>query len=128
MREVKIEDGDLETLGSVAASALDEIHEAFYGCAPATRCAWTSGTAMLLVLRSQQVVQGGAVSELAPPLGAMQRMVAAAVLRRTGETLRAAGRSSDPSRGLAVLAFEHITGGAPAGALRVVPTPVASNR
>ena len=43
-----------------------------------------------------------------PPLGSMQRMVAAAVERRAGETLRAASTSVDPERGLVVLAFERV--------------------
>ena len=38
---------------------------------------------------------------------AIQRMVSAAVRRRTGVTLRAGGVNVDPARGLAVLAFER---------------------
>ena len=38
----------------------------------------------------------------------MQRMVSAAVYRRTGETLRTAGTNLDTQRGLAVLAFERV--------------------
>ena len=43
-----------------------------------------------------------------PPLAAIQRMVSAAVYRRTGESLRAAGTNLEVQRGLVVLAFERV--------------------
>jgi hypothetical protein len=126
--KLRVEAKNLEDLGSVAARALDEIHAAIYGCPPESRSTWSSGAAMLIVLRSKQAVPAEPVSELTPPFAAIQRMVATAVLSRTGETLRPAGRSTDPSRRLAVLAFEHIVPKPPDRTLRGVPEPATKLR
>jgi hypothetical protein len=87
-------------IGAVAVDALDEIHRAIYGQAPAASRSWTDGDAILLVIR---LSQGCAPASVV----AIQRMVGAAVQRRTGVRLRAGGVNVDPSRDLAVLAFER---------------------
>jgi hypothetical protein len=42
------------------------------------------------------------------PLTSIQRLVGAAVYRRTGVSLRTAGTNADAERGLVVLAFERL--------------------
>ncbi len=51
----------------------------------------------------------------------MQRMVSAAVYRRTGETLRTAGTNLDAQRGLAVLAFERVRARSAPAKLEPIP-------
>ena len=103
MRYLKAHGADTEQLGAVAADALDEIHCAVYGVAPEATRAWTDGDAILVVMRMQARSVIGTT-----PVTAIQRMVAAAVHRRTGVRLRTGGVNFDPERGLAVLAFERI--------------------
>jgi hypothetical protein len=84
---------------------LADIHSALYGLAPAATRAWTDEDAILLVMRlpAESAARRGDA-----PLGAIQRMVGAAVFRRTGVSLRTAGTNVDAQRGLVVLAFERI--------------------
>jgi hypothetical protein len=105
VRHLTAHAAETERIGAVAASALADIHVAIYGQAPQATRAWTDGDAILLVLRlpAEPAAQG-----IEPALSAMQRMVSAAVYRRTGETLRTAGTNLDAQRGLAVLAFERV--------------------
>ena len=109
MRHITAGAAETEHIGEIAAQALAEIHSAIYGQPPQASRAWTDGDAILLVMRTPPATPGqtdAARSE--PPLSAIQRMVTAAVERRTGETLRAASTSVDPGRGLVVLAFERV--------------------
>jgi hypothetical protein len=95
---------ETERIGEIAAQALAEIHTAIYGQPPQATRAWIDGDAILLVMRTPpETAERGD-----PPLSSIQRMVTAAVERRTGETLRAASTSVEPGRGLVVLAFERI--------------------
>ena len=96
---------ETERIGGFAAEALAEIHSALYGVAPKATRAWTDGDAILLVLR---LPTEPAAHGIEPALTAIQRMVSAAVYRRTGETLRTAGTNLDVQRGLVVLAFERV--------------------
>jgi hypothetical protein len=123
VRQTTAEAAETERIGEIAAQALSDIHNAIYGQAPQASRAWTDGDAILLVMRlaPEVTTQGGE-----PPLALIQRMVGAAVARRTGESLRAASTSVDPERGLVVLAFERVRGAvaepeagrAPAGPVR----------
>jgi len=114
---------ETERIGEIAAQALADIHTAIYGTAPEATRAWTDGDAILVVMR---LAPDAAGQRAEPPLASMQRMVSAAVERRTGETLRAASNSVDPERGLVVIAFErvrapreeHDPGRLPAGPVR----------
>ena len=83
--------------------ALEEIHCAIYGRAPEAARAWTEGDAILLLMRIRPSTQA-----IPTPVDEIQRMVAVAVHRRTGVTLRPGGVNVDPGRGLAVLAFERV--------------------
>jgi hypothetical protein len=104
VRHITADAAETERIGEIAAQALSDIHTAIYGQPPQAARAWTDGDAILLVMRlAPDVTAQG--SE--PPLASIQRMVGAAVQRRTGETLRAASTSVDPERGLVVLAFER---------------------
>lgn len=96
---------ETEQIGAIAAQALADIHTAIYGQAPEATRSWTDGDAILLVMRlpAQAAAKG-----VEPPLASIQGMVTAAVLRRTGETLRAASTSVHPERGLVVFAFERV--------------------
>jgi hypothetical protein len=96
---------ETERIGAVAAEALAEIHSAIYGQTPEATRAWTDGDAILLVMRLSTEPTARGVE---PPLAAIQRMVSAAVYRRTGESLRAAGTNLEVQRGLVVLAFERV--------------------
>jgi hypothetical protein len=79
-----------------------------YGGAPQATRAWADGNAILLVVRSRAALATDPSESAVGPLEAIQRMVSAIVYRHTGETLRPGGRSADPQRGIAVLAFEHV--------------------
>lgn len=105
MRHIKADAAETERIGEIAAQALSDIHNAIYGQPPQAARAWTDGDAILLVMRlaPEVTTQGGE-----PPLASIQRMVGAAVQRRTGQSLRAASTSVDPDRGLVVLAFERV--------------------
>lgn len=106
----------LETLAEVAKAALEEVHAALYGRPPAAVRAWRDGDAILLVLRL--ALEADAHSPHAgPPLGAIAEMISTAVYQRTGEMLSGTGQSTDPDRGLAVLAFER------ARAVRIAAVP-----
>lgn len=105
MRHITAETAETERIGEIAAQALADIHTAIYGQPPQATRAWTDGDAILLVMR---LAPEAAASGTEPPLASIQRMIRAAVLRRTGETLRAASTSTDPERGLVVLAFERV--------------------
>jgi hypothetical protein len=96
---------ETERIGAVAAQALAEIHNAIYGKTPQATRAWTDGDAILLVMRLSTEPNARGVE---PPLAAIQRMVSAAVYRRTGESLRTAGTNLEVERGLVVLAFERV--------------------
>jgi hypothetical protein len=96
---------ETERIGEIAAQALADIHSAIYGQPPQATRAWTDGDAILVVMR---LAPDAAAQRAEPALASMQRMVGAAVERRTGETLRAASTSVDPERGLVVLAFERV--------------------
>ncbi len=105
MRHIKADTAETEQIGAIAAQALADIHTAIYGQPPQAARAWTDGDAILLVMRlSSEIV----AQNTEPPVGSIQRMVGAAVQRRTGESLRPASTSVDPERGLVVLAFERI--------------------
>jgi len=104
VKHITADAAETEKIGEIAAQALADIHVAIYGQPPQAARSWTDGDAILLVMRMPPETAG----RNEPPLGAMQRMVAAAVQRRTGESLRAASTSVDPDRGLVVLAFERI--------------------
>jgi hypothetical protein len=105
VRHLTAHAAETERIGAVAAQALTEIHTAIYGEAPEATRAWTDGDAILLVLR---LPAESAANGIESTLSAIQRMVSAAVYRRTGETLRTAGTNLDAQRGLAVLAFERV--------------------
>jgi hypothetical protein len=96
---------ETERIGEFAAQALADIHSALYGVAPKATRAWTDGDAILLVMR---LPAESPARRSDPPLTAIQRLVGAAVYRRTGVTLRTAGTNVDAQRGLVVLAFERI--------------------
>ena len=100
MRQLGAHDADTDVIGEVAVDALDEIHRAIYGEPPSASRSWTDGDAILLVVRLSKGCAPASVM-------AIQRMVGAAVYRRTSVTLRAGGVNVDPARGLAVLAFER---------------------
>lgn len=100
MRHLGANDADTDLIGAVAVDAMDEIHRAIYGAPPEASRSWTDGDAILLVVRLSEGCAPASVT-------AIQRMVSAAVHRRTGVTLRAGGVNVDPARGLAVLAFER---------------------
>ena len=105
MRHLTAHAAETERIGAVAAHALADIHSAIYGQAPQATRAWTDGDAILLVLR---LPTEPAAHGIEPALTAIQRMVSAAVYRRTGETLRIAVTNLDAERGLVVLAFERV--------------------
>lgn len=105
MRHLTAHSEETEAIGAFAAQALADIHSALYGVAPTATRAWTDGDAILLVMR---LPGESAARRSDPPLSAIQRMVSAAVYRRTGVTLRTAGTNVDAQRGLVVLAFERI--------------------
>ncbi len=123
MRHITADTAETERIGEIAAQALTEIHSAIYGQPPQAARAWTDGDAILLVMRLSPET---AAETAEPPLASIQRMVNAAVQRRTGESLRAASTSVDPERGLVVLAFERVrvpsdepeSGRLPAGPVR----------
>ncbi len=104
MRKLKAYDAETSQIGAVAADALDEIHSAIYGQMPEASRAWTDGDAILLVVRLPAMPDPAAE---ATPVSAIQRMVSAAVFRRTGVMLRTGGANVDARRSLAVLAFER---------------------
>ena len=104
MRKLKAYDADTSQIGAVAAHALDEIHSAIYGQMPEASRAWTDGDAILLVVRLPTMRDPAGQ---ATPVTAIQRMVSAAVYRRTGVLLRTGGANVDERRHLAVLAFER---------------------
>jgi len=108
VRHLTAQAAPTEQVGEVAADALIEIHTAIYGQAPAAARAWTDGDAILLVMR---LPAGPPADRDELPLPAIQRMVSAAVFRRTGESLRTAGTNLDSERGLVVLAFERARAG-----------------
>jgi hypothetical protein len=103
VRHLKAHGSDIRALGEVAADALDAITAAIYGEPSGAARALTDGDGILLVLRIPQGV------EAPSQLEAIQRMVGAATLRRTGVALRAGGVELERERGLAVLAFERVT-------------------
>jgi hypothetical protein len=105
VRHITANSAETERIGAIAAQALTDVHGAIYGQAPAASRAWTDGDAILLVMRLPAEAADRGVE---PPLTAIQRMVSAAVYRRTGESLRTAGTNVDTQRGLVVLAFERI--------------------
>jgi hypothetical protein len=105
VRHITAHTAETEQIGAVAAEALAEIHSAIYGQTPEATRAWTDGDAILLVMRLSPEPTARGVE---PPLAAIQRMVSAAVFRRTGESLRAAGTNLELQRGLVVLAFERV--------------------
>jgi len=96
---------ETEQIGAVAAQALADIHSALYGQPPRASRAWIEGDAILLVMR---LPVDSAARRGDPPLSAIQKMVSAAVQRRTGVSLRTAGSNADTDRGLVVLAFERL--------------------
>jgi len=99
------EAAETERIGTFAAQALADVHSALYAVAPKATRAWTDGDAILLVMR---LPAESAARRSDPPLSAIQRLVSAAVYRRTGVWLRTAGTNVDSQRGLVVLAFERI--------------------
>jgi hypothetical protein len=102
MRRLTAHGSDIRDLGEVAADALDAITAAIYGETLGTARALTDGEGILLVMRIPDGV------DAASQLEAIQRMVGAATLRRTGVALRAGGVELERGRGLAVLAFERV--------------------
>ncbi len=101
---MKALDAETSQIGTVAAHALDEIHSAIFGEAPNASRAWTDGDAILLVVRLPARPDPDTEGT---PVSAIQRMVSAAVYRRTGVMLRTAGANVDVERALAVFAFER---------------------
>jgi len=110
VRHLTADAAETERIGAFAAQALADIHSALYGLAPTATRAWTDEDAILLVMRlpAESAARRGDA-----PLSAIQRMVGAAVFRRTGVALRPAGTNVDAQRGLAVLAFERIRASTP---------------
>jgi hypothetical protein len=104
VKHLRALDADIGLIGAVAARALDEIHSAFYRQAPSASRVWTDGDAILLLARLPP--SPDPATEVAP-VGAIQRMVSAAVYRRTGVMLRTCGANVHADRGLVVLAFER---------------------
>ena len=104
MRRLNAHGADTTKIGAVASHALDEIIGAIYGQSFEASRSWTDGDAILLVVRLPQAADAAAA---ATPMPAIQRMVSAAVHRRTGVMLRTGGTNVDAQRGLAVLAFER---------------------
>jgi len=104
VKHLRAHNAETSKIGAVAAQALDEIHSAIYGQAPEASRAWTDGDAILLVVRLPLAPDPAVAST---PMAVIQRMVSAAVYRRTGVMLRTGGTNVDPGRGLAVLAFER---------------------
>jgi hypothetical protein len=104
VKHLKAHDAETSQIGAVAAHALDEIHSAIYGQAPEASRAWTDGDAILLVVRLPARPDPATAGT---PVSAIQRMVSAAVFRRTGVMLRTGGANVDATRGLAVLAFQR---------------------
>jgi hypothetical protein len=104
VRRLKASNAETSQIGAVAADALDEIHSAIYGQMPEASRAWTDGDAILLVVRLPATRDPAGE---ATPVSAIQRMVSAAVYRRTGVMLRTGGANVDARRSLAVLAFER---------------------
>jgi len=100
VRHLTADAAETERIGAFAAQALADIHSALYGLAPTATRAWTDEDAILLVMRlpAESAARRGDA-----PLSAIQRMVGAAVFRRTGVALRPAGTNVDAQRGLAVL-------------------------
>jgi hypothetical protein len=105
VRHLTAEGAETERIGAFAAQALADIHIALYGVEPKATRAWTDGDAILLVMR---LPPESPARRSDPPLTSIQRLVSAAVYRRTGVTLRTAGTNVDAQRGLVVLAFERI--------------------
>jgi len=105
VRRLRASHAETSQIGAVAADALDEIHSAIYGQMPEASRAWTDGDAILLVVRLPAARDPAGEST---PVSAIQRMVSAAVYRRTGVMLRTGGANVDVRRSLAVLAFERI--------------------
>ena len=105
MRRLRASDAKTSQIAAVAADALDEIHSAIYGQMPEASRAWTDGDAILLVVRLPATRDPAGEST---PVTAIQRMVSAAVFRRTGVMLRTGGANVDSRRSLAVLAFERM--------------------
>jgi len=104
VKKLRAYDAETSQIGAVAADALDEIHSAIYGQMPEASRAWTDGDAILLVVRLPATRDPAGEST---PVSAIQRMVSAAVYRRTGVMLRTGGANIDSRRSLAVLAFER---------------------
>jgi len=104
VRRLRAHEADTRQVGDVASHALDEIIAAIYGQASEVSRSWTDGDAILLVVRLPRSPDAAAA---ATPLTAIQRMVSAAVYRRTGVMLRTGGTNVDAQRRLAVLAFER---------------------
>jgi hypothetical protein len=118
VRHLTAQADETERIGAFAAQALADIHNALYGIAPSATRAWTDGDAILLVMR---LPPESPARRADPPLSTIQRMVGAAVFRRTGVWLRTAGTNVDAQRGLVVLAFERIREGSDAGDAGHVP-------
>jgi hypothetical protein len=105
VRHLKAEAAETESIGEFAAQALADIHISLYGHAPEATRAWTDDDAILLVMR---LGPDSPIRRGAPPLTSIQRLVGAAVYRRTGVSLRTGGTNVDAQRGLVVLAFERL--------------------
>jgi hypothetical protein len=118
VRHITAQGAETERIGDVAAQALADIYHALYGVAPDATRAWTDGDAILLVMR---LPAESAARDSEPPLSAIQRLVGAAVFRRTGVALRTAGTNVDTQRGLVVLAFERIRAASDQGDAGSIP-------
>jgi len=118
VRHLTAQTAETERIGAFAAQALADIHSALYGVAPSATRSWTDGDAILLVMR---LPPESPARRADPPLGTIQRMVGAAVFRRTGVSLRTAGTNVDAQRGLVVLAFERIREGSDEGDAGPIP-------
>jgi len=70
--------------------------------------AWEDAGAVLLIARCQAARKPLGNRSLAASVARLQHDIAAAYYLRTGELLTPCGRSSDPRRGLLVLAFERV--------------------
>jgi hypothetical protein len=105
VRHLTAEAAETEQIGAFAAQALADIHNSLYGEAPEATRAWTDGDAIMLVMR---LAPASPARRGELPLSSIQRLVGAAVYRRTGVSLRTAGTNADAQRGLVVLAFERL--------------------
>jgi len=106
-----------EPVGSVAAAVLASLYAGVAGAPPSALRAYQEEDTLLLLLRFDPALLGGAGatpggSLLDSALDAMPALVAELVHRRTGRTLVPGNLSVSTERGLAVFAFAVLEEGA----------------